>query len=342
VLEILFDKHKFHVYLYFEDVFNVRLKHLCSVRHLRCGISGFYKMTELRMTSTIGLPASRQQAEQWSLVLRAANIPSVIEFEKRSWVIKVSALHEQKALQEIAAFMEENTDWPPYRPQKKLPLPVLTKYQPPTLLMMGALVIFFIITGPWSGSSEWFTRGAVSGKQIFEHGQWYRLVTALTLHADVVHLVGNILIGGILVHFLCRLLGNGLGWFLILASGTLGNLMNIYLHGSSHNSVGFSTAIFGTIGILSGYQAVSKRSAALKEILLPLAAGAGLLAFLGAGGPRTDLGAHFFGLLAGAVLGILLVFLPSQRILINKTSLQINLFGASLAIVGLCWWFAMT
>jgi membrane associated rhomboid family serine protease len=342
VLEILFDKHKFHVYLYFEDVFNVRLKHLCSVRHLRCGISGFYKMTELRMTSTIGLPASRQQAEQWSLVLRAANIPSVIEFEKRSWVIKVSALHEQKALQEIAAFMEENTDWPPYRPQKKLPLPVLTKYQPPTLLMMGALVIFFIITGPWSGSSEWFTRGAVSGRQIFEHGQWYRLVTALTLHADVVHLVGNILIGGILVHFLCRLLGNGLGWFLILASGTLGNLMNIYLHGSSHNSVGFSTAIFGTIGILSGYQAVSKRSAALKEILLPLAAGAGLLAFLGAGGPRTDLGAHFFGLLAGAVLGILLVFLPSQRILINKTSLQINLFGASLAIVGLCWWFAMT
>jgi len=342
VLEILFDKHKFHVYLYFEDVFNVRLKHLCSVHHLRCGILGFYKMTELRMTSTIGLPASRQQAEQWSLVLRAANIPSVIEFEKRSWVIKVSALHEQKALQEIAAFMEENSDWPPYRPQKKLPLPVLTKYQPPTLLMMGALVIFFIITGPWSGSSEWFTRGAVSGRQIFEHGQWYRLVTALTLHADVVHLVGNILIGGILVHFLCRLLGNGLGWFLILASGTLGNLMNIYLHGSSHNSVGFSTAIFGTIGILSGYQAVSKRSAALKEILLPLAAGAGLLAFLGAGGPRTDLGAHFFGLLAGAVLGILLVFLPSQRILINKTSLQINLFGASLAIVGLCWWFAMT
>jgi len=299
-------------------------------------------MTELRMTSTIGLPASRQQAEQWALVLRAANIPSAIEFEKRSWVIKVSPLHEKRALQEIAAFMEENSDWPPHRPKKKIPLPVLTKYQPPTLLMMGALVIFFVITGPWSGNSPWFSTGAVSGRQIFEHGQWYRLVTALTLHADVVHLVGNILIGGVLVHFLCRLLGNGLGWFLILASGTLGNFMNIMMHGNSHNSVGFSTAIFGTIGILSGYQAVSKRSAALKEILLPLAAGAGLLAFLGAGGPRTDLGAHFFGLLAGAVLGALLVFLPSQRILIHKTSLQRNLFIASLAIVGLCWWLAMS
>ena len=299
-------------------------------------------MTELLMTSTIGLPASRQQAEQWSLVLRAANIPSVIEFEKHSWVIKVSPLHEHRALREIAAFMEENSDWPPYSPKKNLSLPVLTKYQPPTILMMGALVIFYVVTGPWSDGNAWFSEGAVSGRQILEHGQWYRLVTALTLHADVVHLVGNIIIGGVLVHFLCRLLGNGLGWFLILASGTLGNLMNILLHGNSHNSVGFSTAVFGTIGILSGYQAISKRSAALKEILLPLAAGAGLLAFLGAGGPRTDLGAHLFGLLAGAALGGLLVFMPSQRILISKTSLQTNLFIASLAIVGLCWWLAMS
>ena len=298
-------------------------------------------MTEFLMTSTIGLPASRQQAEQWSLVLGAVNIPSSIEFERHSWVIKVSPIHEQKALREIAAYMEENSEWPPYRPKKKTPLPVLTKYQPPTIMMMGALVIFFVITGPWASGSDWFSQGAVSGKQILENGQWYRLVTALTLHADVVHLVGNIITGGVLVHFLCRLLGHGLGWVLILLSGILGNFINILLHGNPHNSVGFSTAIFGTIGILSGYQAISKRSAALKEIILPLAAGAGLLAFLGAGGERTDLGAHFFGLLAGAGLGALLVFLPSQRILINKASLQTNLFIASLTIITLCWWLAL-
>jgi membrane associated rhomboid family serine protease len=207
--------------------------------------------------------------------------------------------------------------------------------------MMGALIILFVITGPWAAGSDWFTQGAVSGKQVLEHGQWYRLVTALTLHADIVHLVGNLLIGGVLVHFLCRLLGHGLGWFLILASGTIGNFVNILMHGTTHNSVGFSTAIFGTIGILSGYQAINKKSTTWREVLLPLAAGAGLLALLGAGGPRTDLGAHFFGLLAGAVLGALLVFLPSQRILINKASLQANLFIASLAIVAFCWWLAI-
>ena len=293
------------------------------------------------MTSTIGLPASRQQADQWSLVLRAVDIPSTIEFEEQSWVIKVSPIHEKKALGEIAAYMEENSDWPPYRPKKRVQLPILTKYQPPTILMMGALVILYVMTGPWADDSNWFSEGAVSGKQILEQGQWYRLVTGLTLHADIVHLVGNVITGGVLVHFLCRLLGYGLGWFLILASGIIGNFINILFHGNPHNSVGFSTAIFGTIGILSGYQAVSKKSAALKEILLPLAAGAGLLAFLGTGGPRTDLGAHFFGLLTGAVLGALLIFLPSQRILINKTSLQTNLFITSLSIVFFCWWLAI-
>ena len=293
------------------------------------------------MTSTIGLAVSRQQAEQWSFVLDAVKIPSAIEFERQSWVVKVSPIHEKRALHELAAYMEENSSWPARTLKKKIPLPTLTKYQPPTILLMGALALFYVITGPWSGSSTWFSRGAVAGGEILKDGQWYRLVTGLTLHADVVHLVGNVLIGGVLVHFLCRLLGLGLGWFLILLAGISGNLLNIVFHGPAHNSVGFSTAVFGTIGILSGYQATSKRSAALKEIFLPLAAGAALLAFLGAGGPQTDLGAHFFGLLSGGTLGALLVFLPPQDVLVRKTTLQANLFVTSLMIIGLSWWIAL-
>lgn len=293
------------------------------------------------MTSTIGLARSRQQAEQWSFVLGAVNIPSAIVFEKYSWVVKVSPIHEKKALREIAAYMEENSNWPARRPKKIIPLPVLTKYHPPTILIMGGLIIFYVITGPWAGNSAWFSQGAVDGRQILEHGQWYRLVTGLTLHADIVHLSGNVLIGGVLVHFLCRLLGLGLGLFLILCSGTLGNFINVLFQDTSHISIGFSTAIFGTVGILSAYQAVNKSSRGIKEILLPLGAGAALLAFLGAGGPRTDLGAHLFGLLSGAVLGALLTFLPPQKLLITKTALQTSLFIASLAAVVICWWLAI-
>ena len=166
-------------------------------------------------------------------------------------------------------------------------------------------------------------------------------MTGLTLHADTVHIFGNVIIGGAMVHFLCRLLGYGLGWFLILVSGILGNFLNILMHGPHHNSVGFSTAIFGTIGILAGYQTVTRKAAAIREILRPLAAGAGLLALLGTGGPRTDLGAHFFGLLTGAVLGALLIFLPPQRILITRSSMQTNLFITTLLIIGFSWWLAI-
>lgn len=293
------------------------------------------------MTSTVGLPANRQQAEQWSLVLRAVNIPSTIEFEQHSWVVKVSPVHVNRALQEIASYMEEESDWPPNRPAPKVQKLVLSKYQPPTILMMGALVAFYLYTGPWSYKSAWFANGAVAGKQILDNGEWWRLVTALTLHADAMHILGNVLIGGFLVHSLCRLLGNGLGWSLILLSGILGNFLNVLVRGFSHNSVGFSTAIFGTIGILAGYQAVRKRTAAAKEILLPLAAGGGLLAFLGTGGQRTDLGAHFFGLLAGIALGAALIFLPSQQILITKTKLQTVLFVVTLLTTQVCWWLAM-
>ena len=120
------------------------------------------------MIATVGLPASRSQAEQWSLVLRAKGIPSAIDFERGSWVIKVSLLDERRALEEIAAFMEENSSWPPHSPRKKPALPVLTKYQPPTLLMMGGLVLFYLVTGPWSSRSAWFDGGAVSGGQILQ------------------------------------------------------------------------------------------------------------------------------------------------------------------------------
>ena len=298
-------------------------------------------MSKHTMTSTVGLPVSRQQAEQWSFVLGAVNIPSIIEFEQHSWVVKVSPVHAKRALQEIAAYVEEENDWPPNRPAPKVQKLVFSKYQPPTILMMGALVAFYLFTGPWSLKSGWFVNGAVSGRQILENGEWWRLVTALTLHADVMHIFGNVLIGGVLVHFLCRLLGNGLGWFLILLSGILGNFLNVFLRGYMHNSVGFSTAIFGTIGILAGYQAVRKRTTAARDILLPLAAGGGLLALLGTGGQRTDLGAHFFGLLVGIALGAALVFLPAQRILVTRTTLQSVLFVATLLIIQLSWWLAM-
>jgi membrane associated rhomboid family serine protease len=74
--------------------------------------------------------------------------------------------------------------------------------------------------------------------------------------------------------------------------------------GPPHNAIGFSTAVFGTAGLLSGMGVHRERGARMRNWFVPLAAGLAILSLLGSGGERTDLGAHLWGLVAGIVLGI--------------------------------------
>jgi membrane associated rhomboid family serine protease len=205
---------------------------------------------------------------------------------------------------------------------------------------MGALLIFYWLTGPWKDGSRWFEAGAVNLEQIVGNGQWWRLVTGLTLHADPVHVMGNVVIGGIIIHFLCKILGSGLGCLLVLFAGIMGNSMNIFLRGEQHLSVGFSTAVFGAVGILTGLEL--KRQKKLRGILLPLGAGGGLLAMLGSSGERTDLGAHFWGLVVGAAIGALAAAFPLFLKWSNAWQRQLVFFALSFLIIWGSWQLALS
>lgn len=151
---------------------------------------------------------------------------------------------------------------------------------------------------------DWLQLGSVDAGLI-RSGDWWRTITALTLHADGQHLMGNLLIGGYFVARLCRLLGGGLGWSLILWSGILGNVINSLLHSSGHRSIGASTALFGAIGAAGMIGLLRHRQNRSRYWILPFAAALGLLAMLGAGGTdkTTDIGAHLFGFICGIGLG---------------------------------------
>jgi len=56
----------------------------------------------------------------------------------------------------------------------------------------------------------------------------------------------------------------------------------------------------------------AKRTRSWVEIAGPLVGGFALLGALGAGGERTDLGAHLFGFLAGVIIGLAVAF-PLRR-----------------------------
>lgn len=242
-----------------------------------------------------------------SLVLSSAGISHHLTQTSDNLKLTVTADDITEARAQITAYFQENKNWPPKPADTSNGFNPLL--QPPTLLLIGGLSLFYTVTGPWADHSLWFTKGAGDAEAILRGGEWYRLITALTLHANTTHLLGNCLLGGFLFHFFCRLTGNGLGLFSMLLTATLANLINVVLHGSNHRFVGFSTAVFSIIGMLAMLSRQNqKRTGYLR--LMPFMAGAALLAMLGSSGERTDLGAHFFGLCCGLAAGWLLMREP--------------------------------
>ncbi len=277
------------------------------------------------------LTGSSQYLSTCSLVLQAVRIPH--DYDREASRLSVPDPFARQALYHLDTYFVENRGWPEAPPPAKR---LTTTGNPPTILMIGALVIFYLVTGPWESRSIWFQTGAINSAAIRDSGQWWRLVTALTLHADLVHLLGNSIIGGFLVHLLNRTVGAGLSFFLLITCGTLGNLLNILARDQLHLSVGFSTSIFAAIGIFSGIRAVAGRRPALRDILAPLGAGAGLLAMLGVSGERTDLGAHLFGFACGIAAGLLLSRLDTEGLAADNR-IQAVLFALTAIIILVCW-----
>ncbi|MEE4165054.1 MAG: rhomboid family intramembrane serine protease [Desulfocapsaceae bacterium] len=269
-----------------------------------------------------------------SLVLSAKNIGHRIR-ENTDGTIHIicPAQTVERARHQLNLYLEENRNWPPPKiAVQHSRFPALL----PTLALVGSLIFLFMITGPWRPGALWFEAGANDAEAILDGGQWYRLITSLTLHADFSHLAGNCLIGGVLLYFFLQINGAGFGLLAVLLSGTVGNLVNVLAHGGDHLSVGFSTAVFGIIGMLSMYQMIEQRQPFGIRLFVPFMAGAALLAMLGSSGERTDLGSHLFGLLSGLVIGLLIACKPLNR-LRQTAFMQILFFIIAIAALIFSW-----
>ncbi|MCW5211530.1 rhomboid family intramembrane serine protease [Desulfobulbus sp. TB] len=276
-----------------------------------------------------------EEIEDWSLVLSAIGIDQQID--RHAGILLTRKRDAGQAMSELRAFRQENLSWPP---PPTVVRPVVRTDNPPTLLMIAGLIIFYWLTGPWQAANPWFETGAVNSSAILKQGEWWRLLTALTLHADQMHLVGNCVIGGVIVHLLCKATGYGMGWLTLLLSAMTGNFLNIILRNTPHYSVGFSTAVFAAVGILCGRQLNNRASTVVRQLILPLGAGVGLLAMLGSEGERTDFGAHVFGLISGLLYGILLQ-LTDFDLFGKRPKLQLVLFILSLLMIIFCWFLAL-
>ncbi|NOQ41471.1 MAG: rhomboid family intramembrane serine protease [Desulfuromusa sp.] len=284
---------------------------------------------------------SKRKLKSWMLVLQSRRIPCRSEQLDHKWQLFVPVDQYQNACQELQQYETENHNWPPPPPSERK----LHENTAATIWILILLAIFHNVTQQQINlfghhPVNWVELGNAHAEKIF-NGEWWRLLTALTLHSGPLHLASNIALGGIFMVRLCRLLRSGRAWFLVLSAGTLGNLLNAIVQSPDHRAIGASTAVFGAVGLLATINMLHFRNNLRRRWPLPLAAALGLLALLGASGENTDVGAHLFGFLSGIVLGLVSEFFSQRsKHQWKKNNGTFAFISASLVLVA--WWMALT
>ena len=251
---------------------------------------------------------SKEEAETYGLVLLSSGIEHRSVKGLHGWELRVSDAAYASALDLIQTYILENRSI-------TAPRKLRARRYPKTFSgLWGALVILSIHMAVHSGhdAGSFASVYGSSARRIL-NGEWYRCATSLLLHADYVHLVGNIAGIALFGTAVCSVMGWGVGWAMMLASGMLGNLANALFYQTGHLSIGASTMVFGAVGLLSAYQFIRRLRLRGKwyQAFLPIAAGMALLAFLGAA-KQTDIMGHLFGFLSGLVLGVMYSFFVGQ------------------------------
>ncbi|MCO4812314.1 MAG: rhomboid family intramembrane serine protease [Gammaproteobacteria bacterium] len=278
---------------------------------------------------------NRRSCSDRALVLAAAHIPYQLIDDGESCALVVLAEHSARAAEELRLYEEEN---PPVRPKVRKRI----IYQDALPGVIGYVLIVCAVAGLAGYSmfgSNWFTAGRVDGNLIRD-GEWWRTITALTLHSGVRHLLGNLVFGVFFGIFAGRLLGSGVAWLAIVVSAALGNTANTLLLDSTHRSLGASTAVFAALGLLAGYVWRGQLMAQDRWSTRygPVIGGLALLMFTGTGDENTDIGAHLLGFVCGFGTGMLLTMIGKMP---APPRTQRVAGAAALAIVATAWLVAL-
>ncbi len=281
----------------------------------------------------------RREADEWALVLEAEGLAPRVEKTERGFGISVSFARGDEAGQILDAWQAERKERA--RRPSLPPPPEATRIDLAAAYATALALVVFHVGLVESGRHESFL--ALGDSQAFRvlRGEIWRTVTALTLHADAVHVAGNTLFGGFFLAALSGRLGLGCASLAFVVTGALGNLANAVYYGSGHSSVGASTGVFGLVGVLAGLAAWRRHQlhAPKRGAWVAFAAGLAVVGMLGGPGPRVDFSAHLFGLAAGALSGIAFALPLAQRPRPGR-AVQIASAVATVCLVFGAWRFA--
>lgn len=244
----------------------------------------------------------------WSLVLVSQGIESTIERvpESDRWQLSVPSADYARAVQALRQYHVENKRgaW-----VRELPAGLLLDWRA-LAWAVPLLVIYFV---NFTSGDAWQQAGLMSN-HLVHAGEWWRLFTATTLHADVAHLAINVTTGLLLVGLAMGAYGPGCGLLASYLAGAGGNLAGLLLYSHGHQSLGASGIVMGALGAITVESAGLMRRGMRDIILRALCGGFLLLVLLGLSpDPRTDIIAHVGGFASGVVLGLILALTRDRR-----------------------------
>lgn len=273
---------------------------------------------------------SKEQADIYSLVLSATGIEHQVEIALTGFDILTQENSIEDSIRAVELYTSENATFLPVKQT------FTARFHTTYSGLFTAFLLFFI---HWRISlnhdPQLFTETFGSSASRILQGEYFRCITSLFLHGSDLHLIGNM--AGIVIFgtSVCSISGAGAGWLMILAAGFAGNYFNASFYKTLHLSIGASTAVFGSVGILAGYRLICnlEENGLKVSAILPIGAGLALLALLGSS-PNSDVMAHLFGYLAGLIAG------SCYRLFVRKTlseRFQTALLCISVIIIITCW-----
>lgn len=307
----------------------------------------------------VGRWPTAARADEYALVLQAMGIRSAVapiegtSGNQHQLIVQVE--DAERARDQLRTFTGENRGWPP----RSVRSPLVTTGVGAALVYVALMIIAFAAARRGSYGVDWLSAGSADAGLI-RSGEWWRVVTALSLHADVVHLAGNLLFGALFGVMLAQSVGSGSTWLTFVVAGGIGNWVNAWWQSPAHLAIGASTGVFGLLGAQVSCDWIRRgriRHHPMRR-WAPIIMGFALLAWFGGSGERqvdlgnvnntirdlselqrVDVAAHVFGFCAGLGVGALLAQRTIARL--ETPRAQGALTATAIGLIALAWALAV-
>ncbi len=267
----------------------------------------------------------------WSLVLASQDIPTTIErIADRRWILLVASQDRERALQSIRQFRLENRGW---HWRQQLPGSEVTIHWGGLFWALALAVIYRLsVVDVPELRPLWILKS-----EAVRSGEWWRIFSAMLLHADLPHLLANITTGCLLVGLALARYGAGCGLLASYLAGAAGNILGLIIYTHPYQGLGASGMVMGALGLIIVPAFSTWRFHRPAFALLIRGVLAGLLLFIFLGLNRaSDVAAHLGGFAAGAVLGLFLSAVPS-RVLANSIVTLGSWLGLGFLLISTGW-----